>query len=301
MVKFVADSSCDVTELMGANFEAVPLTISTDEKSYIDDPNIDIHDMLDYLAAYNDRSYTACPSTERWMAAFEGADEIYVATVTGCISGTYNSACLARDLYLEDHPDTRILVVDSLSTGPELRMIVEKMIEMKQSGMTFEQISAEIPSYVKSTKLVFAFQSLHNLAQNGRVNKVVAGAIGMLGITITGRASEIGTVEPTGKCRGEKRVIRTLLEDMKKEGWMGGKIRICHIENQALAEKIAQAIRKEYEFASQMASLAPAAGGNTSYEVMPDLDLEIYPAMGLVSYYGERGGICIGYETAGNI
>lgn len=275
MIKFVADSSCDITEFPGVAFEAVPMTISTSEKEYIDDDSTDIHEMLDYLHSYKDRSYTACPSTEKWLAAFDGADEIYVVTLTSGLSGTYNSACLARNIYLESHPDAKIYVIDSLSTGPEIRMIIEKIIALKQSGKTFEEIQLAIPEYMKTSHLFFSLKSLHNMAQNGRVNKVLASAVGMLHISILGVASEKGTVEPISKCRGENSVISSIIKEMSKIGYHGGKVRICHIENEPLAEKIIEAIRKLYPLA----------------------DVLSYPARALCSYYAERGGIILGFES----
>ena len=141
--------------------------------------------------------------------------------------------------------------------------------------MTFEKMEAEITSYMESTRLFFAFLSLNNFAQNGRVPKVVASALGTLGISILGTASPNGTVEPTGKCRGEKKICKKLLEDMEKAGYHGGRIRLCHIENPLLAGMLSDFIQQKY----------------------PQAQVMVYPARGLCSYYGEQGGIILGCET----
>ena len=127
---------------------------------------------------------------------------------------------------------------------------------------------------MKKNRLFFTFQSLHNLAQNGRINKVLASAIGVLGITIIGTASEEGDISPIGKCRGNKKVVRKLLDDIKEAGYNGGKVRICHVENKELADNLITSLKSEY----------------------PDADTLVYPARGLCSYYCERGGIIIGIE-----
>ena len=127
MVKFIADSACDLKEYPGICFETVPLSISTDERNYTDDEALNVHEVLDYLETYNNRSYTACPSIDAWMKAFEGADEIYCVTITSGLSGTYSGANVAREQYLEQHPDTKIYVVDSLSTGPGMVLLLEKL------------------------------------------------------------------------------------------------------------------------------------------------------------------------------
>lgn len=273
MVKFVTDSSCDINSYEGTNIEVAPLRIYTDEKDFVDVMDMDVHEMLDYLRDYKGRSYTACPSVEQWLDAYKGGEEIYVITMTSKLSGTYNSACAAKELFLETNPEAKICIVDSLTTGPEMRLAMEKMIEWKKAGWSFEDISGKINAYVASTRLFFAFKSLHNFAQNGRVNKLVATAIETLNISITGTASE-GDIKPMHKCRGTKSVLNRIVENLKNAGFNGGKLRICHIENEDLANQL----------------------GKLVVELFPKTNLKIYPARGLCSYYGERGGIIIGCE-----
>ncbi len=275
MTKIIADSSCDMLSNQEISFEAVPLTIYTEQVSYTDDESMNIHEMLDVLEEYKGRSYTACPSLDGWMKAFEGADEVYVLTLTSGMSGTYNSAVVAREQYLEKHPDVKIAVFDTLSTGPELRLMVEKIMRLVDKGNSFEQVTEKMQSYMKKTRLFFSFVSLHNFAQNGRISKVIASTIGMLGISIIGTASEEGTIAPIAKCRGERKVIAKLVDELVTAGYKGGRLRICHIENLQLAERVLEAVKEKFA----------------------NVDALIYEARGLCSYYGERGGIIIGCET----
>lgn len=274
MIKIIADSSCDLKDFPGIPFETVPLILSTDEKTFVDDPNLNVREMLDYLYAYHGRSYTACPSTKAWTDAFEGADEIYVVTITSGLSGTFASATLAKQQYLSEHPDAKICVVDSLSTGPGLSLLIEKLAEYVSQGLSFEEISEKIVDYQKSLKLYFALQSLHNLAVNGRVSKLVASAVGIMNVRILGTTSPTGTIDPIAKCRGDKKVVEKMLEEIQACGYKGGKIRICHVENPQLAETITQKILERF----------------------PQGDVRIIPARGLCSYYAERGGIILGCE-----
>jgi len=275
MTKFVADSSCDLLEYEGVNFEAVPLDIFTDEVRYTDDADINITEMLDMLASYKGRSYTACPGVDGWLKAFEGADKIYVVTLTSGLSGTYNSAVVAKDIFLQENPEAQIEVFDTLSTGPEMRLIVEKIIELDSMGLSFEEVCEKAREYIKKTRLFFSFISLHNFAQNGRVSKVVAAAVNMIGISIIGTASEEGTIDPIAKCRGEKKVLAKLMESLEEAGYKGGKFRICHVENEELAAKVVALVKEKY----------------------PEADAVLYKARGLCSYYAERGGIILGCET----
>ena len=274
MVKFVADSVCDLKEYPGICFETVPLSISTDERDYTDNEDLNVHEVLDYLEGYNDRSYTACPSIDAWLKAFEGADEIYCVTITSGLSGTFNGANIAREQYLEDHPDTKIYVVDSLSTGPGMVLLLEKLAELKSQGKSFEEVCTAIDRYRKRLKLYFSLSSLHNLAQNGRVNKLIASAIGFMNIKILGTASKEGTIEQVGKCRGNNRMIDKIIEQLKENGFTKGKIRICHVECLEFANAVAEKIRSIFNCT----------------------DIKIVPARGLCSYYAERGGIILGCE-----
>ena len=177
MIKLIADSSADMPALPGtAGFAAVPMTIQAGETSFPDDASLNTGAMLDHLAAYKGKSGTACPAPERWMNAFEGADEIFVVTLTSALSGTYRSACAARELYLQSHPDARIEVFDSLTTGPEMRLLLEKLAGLIAQGAPLEALRPAAEEYIASTRLTFCLQSLHNLSQNGRVSPIVASA-----------------------------------------------------------------------------------------------------------------------------
>lgn len=274
ITRIIADSSCEIFDSPNGRFRTVPLTISTDERSFPDTADLNIHEMLDYLSSYKGRSFTACPSVESWTACFEGADVIYVAAMTGALSGTVNSALSAKSVYLQKHPDTKIHIFDTLTTGPDLWLFTEKLEELVASGAGFDEVVEKANAYLHTTRLFFALKSLHNLAANGRVNKAVASAVGILGISILSTASEDGRIQPIGKCRSTKKVIASIMDEMEKAGYHGGKVRISHIENSALAESLQQEIYKKY----------------------PQADIQFRHCRGLCSYYAERGGILLGCE-----
>ena len=85
MTRFIADSCSDMLQMEGVDFVAVPLTISTDVKDYVDNENLDVKGMTEDLAGYKGKSCTACPGVESWLNAFEGADVIYVGTMTSTL------------------------------------------------------------------------------------------------------------------------------------------------------------------------------------------------------------------------
>lgn len=275
MIKIVADSSCDRPNISGMTVVYSPLTMSTEERSFVDDDTLDVHEMLDYMASYKGRSYTACPSVDAWLSAFEGGDEIYAATITSGLSGSYNSAMAARDLYLQSHPQAKVHVFDTLSTGPEIFLLLEKLRDLTAAGLPFEQVVEHAAAYLKKTRLFFVLQSLHNLSQNGRVSKVVAAAVGVLNIRIVGTASKEGTLEQLAKSRGDNKAVKELLSQLENAGFAGGKIHITNAENPALAQRFADMVKEKW----------------------PQSELTMAPSSGLCSYYAERGSIMVGIET----
>ena len=273
-VKIVADSSANLPVLTGVSYASVPLKIVTDEKEYVDDTSLNTEQMVCELEAYKGRSGTACPSVGDWLEAFGDAEYVFTVAITSNLSGCHNAALQAKDVYEEMHPDRHVCCLDSLSTGPEMVLIAEKLRELIDAGLSFEAIEAEVREYMKKTHLLFSLESLENLAKNGRVSKVVAKAAGILGIRVVGKASDVGTLQQMHKCRGEKKALATILEEMEKHGFAGGKIRIAHGLNEAGAEALLEVIRSKY----------------------PNIEATIVPFSGLCCFYAERGGIMVGFE-----
>ena len=272
--KIVTDSSCDIWELNGVDFAVAPMTISTDNKHYVDNQELDVRLMSEDLAKYKGVSHTACPSVGSWLDCYEGYDEVFVVTLTGAMSGTYNSAMTAKGLYEEENENVKIHVFDSLSTGPEMRLLIEKLKEMIEEDLTFEEIVEKGQDYLNHTRLFFALKSLHNFAMNGRVSKAVASAIGVLNISIFATASEEGTIQQISKCRGEKKVVKSMIEHLENAGYHGGKVRISHADNLKLAHNVRDKI----------------------LELYPHADIIVYPMGGLCTYYAEIGGLLVGCE-----
>ena len=275
MMKIIADSSANITMLEGVTYQSVPMTIRAGERDFVDDETLDPHELLDYLASYSGKSGTACPSLDCWLRAFEGADEIFVLTITSRLSGTCASAMAARDVYLQSHPDTKIHVFDTLSTGPEMQLLAERIAALYAMGLSFDVICEKAREYLATTHLFFRLKSLHNLAQNGRVSKLTAGAVGILGIQILSTASSEGTIQPVEKCRGEKKTREAMVQHILDTGYRGGKVRIHHAENPDAAGALAASLHERF----------------------PEADIEILPCAGLCSYYAERGGVIVGFET----
>ena len=269
------DSSANLSCTENTDFVSVPLKIVTDEKEYVDDQALDVPEMLRELKLYKGRSGTSCPSVSDWLTAFGDADEVFGLSLTSCLSGCWNAAQIAVQDFLAGRSGRKAFVLDTLSTGPELELLTEKLRELIGSGNPFESIREEIVRYAKCTHLMFSLKSLSNFAKNGRVSPVLAKAAGILGICIVGRASPEGQLEPQHNARGEKNAIQKLLSGVLEAGYNGGKVRIRHTENPDAAERFAKGLRSSF----------------------PSADIRIGRNRGLCSYYAEEGGLLVGFES----
>lgn len=275
IVRIVADSSCDKFVCDGVEFASAPLTISTDERSFVDDEKIDIDEMLDYLSKYKGRSYTSCPGINDWLKCYDGADIIYVVVLSSGVSGSYGAAVAAADIYKEKHPEVKIEVFDTKSAGPHVRLVVDRVANLVKAGAEFDEICSLTREYLKHTRVFFALESFHNFAENGRVNKTVAKLAGVLGVRVMATASPQGEIEIIKKCRGEQGTLKGFLECLEESGYNGGKCYIAQCKNLGFAEDISNAILSVY----------------------PHAAIDIYETRGLCSFYAEKGGILMSFET----
>ena len=273
-MKIVADSACDVFALAHTDFASAPMRVITEEREFVDNETLDVEEMVRFMDKYKGKSKSSCPNTNDWLEAFGDAEDIFCVTITSGLSGSYNSACAAKQIYESENEGRRVCIVDSLSAGPEITMILEKLDECVEKQMSYEDICDTVAAYQKKTGLAFMLRSLKTFANNGRVSPLVAKAIGVLGICIVGKASDEGTLEPLHKCRGEKRSIELLSEVLGAEGFRSGKIRIGHCWNEEAAQQLKKLILTKYEKVS----------------------IEIHKLKGLCSFYAEMGGLLVGFE-----
>ena len=275
-MRIVADSSADLLRIEDAHFVSVPMHVVTDGRDFCDDEQLDTVEMLSYMESYSGKSGSACPGVGDYLAAFEGAEEIFCVTITSGLSGSYNAARAAAMQYQEMKAGARVHVIDTRSTGPESALIVLRLKEMIGEGLSFDVMVHEIERYCRRTHLIFCLQSLHNLAANGRANPIIAKVAGFLGIRVIGQASIAGELEVLCKSRGGERAIADIIKHMKENGYRGGCVRIHHAENPRAALVLKKRLLSEFEGAQ----------------------ITISRTRGLCSFYAERGGLLVGFEGA---
>ncbi len=272
--KIISDSSSDLFSLSDVPFASVPLKIITEEKEYVDNADLNVDEMVSDLLQYKGASKSSCPNAGEWSEAFGDADEIFCITITSGLSGSCNAANMALAQHLEEHPEKKGHVIDSLTAGPEIALIIEKLQELIAEKLDFDEIVKRIHEYMEKTHLLFALESLRNLANNGRVSGAVAKITGILGIRVVGKASVDGVLEIVGKAKGAKKALLEILNQMLKNGYMGGKVRIHHCRNLKAAESLSEMLRLHF----------------------PDAAVVIQETRALCSFYAEAGGHLVGFE-----
>lgn len=274
--KIIADSSSEWKSLDNlapdTSYFRAPLTLQVEDRIFVDDENLDIDEMMTAMYASSKPASSACPSTDAYLQAFQGADKIFVVTITGTLSGSFNAARVAAEMYKEDHPEAQIHLIDSKSAGGEVDLIVYELNRLIGQGLSFEQVAEAIDAY--KTKLVFVLAKVDNLVKNGRLNKVIGAVIGLLNIRMVGQASDAGTLELLQKARGHKKSVTAAYEEMTKAGYKGGRLIISHRNNDKFVEQFSELVRADF----------------------PQAEIIVLPTSGLCSFYAEEGGILAGYE-----
>ena len=276
--RIVADSSANVLQIAGANYTTVPMKI-TAGKEYIDDQNLDVAAMVHDLRLHKGKSGSSCPNVGEWLEAFGDAEYIFGLTISKNLSGSFNAGLQAAATYMEEHPGRKVFIIDSLSTGPEMMMIVDKILECERNGDDFETTREKALDYANHNHTLFCLESMMNLARNGRVSMAVAKIASIIGIRVVGDARG-GQITPVHKPRGAKGATGKLVEMIKERGFRDGNLlRVAHCFGEEAALALKDAVLKEF----------------------PNTRFQLETTGGLCSFYAEEGGLIIGFEGDFNV
>ena len=271
--RIVSDSSSNVLTPNDANYTTVPLKIVAG-KEYVDDKNLDVSGMVADLKAYTGKSGSSCPNVGEWLDAFGDAEEIFCVTISKNLSGSYNASIQAGQAYMDEHPDRKVFTFDSLSVGPEMAMIIDKIRRCEAEGMDYAATITAVLEYHNHIHTLFCLESMMNLARNGRVSMAKAKIAGMMGIRVTGSAVG-GQVTPAHKPRGAKKATETLVEMIRERGFQDGSVlRIAHCFAEEAVEALKAGVLAEFSNARFL----------------------VEPTTALCSFYAEEGGLIIGFE-----
>lgn len=273
-VKIIADSSCDLTKdyLNGTNidFAVVPLTINVKDKVFVDDENIDTHQLLEEVNKSQVKSTSSCPSVGDYQNELVGADCYFFVTISSKLSGSYNSARILQD----QEKNVKISLIDSEATSGASVLIIDEIVRLVNEGLSFEEIDKQIHEFQKTVKLLFVLNRFDNLVKNGRMSKITAFVAQAFRIKPLCGAHE-GEIKIMEKPRTIKAAHQRLVETIGKLGhdFKNRKCVITHVENEEAALNIKAMIEKEYSFK----------------------EVVVLPTRGLCSFYALNGGILVAF------
>ena len=206
----VVDSCGELTDEMkkDGHFISAPLTMQVDEYDFIDDETFDQADFLKKVAASPNCPKSACPSPEFYQKAFDkDVDHIYAVTLSAELSGSYNSAQLGRNLYLEEHPGKKVYVFNSRSASIGETLIALKIRECEEAGMTFEKVVESVEAYIDGQVTWFVLETLDTLRKNGRLSKMKAMVATALKIKPVMISTPDGNIAQLDQARGINKAL----------------------------------------------------------------------------------------------
>lgn len=272
----IGDSSCDLFDLekecKDITYKSVPFILNIEGKEFIDDENLDVCEMVQFMKESKKASSSACPSPQSWREKMTEGENNICVTISKNLSGSYQSADIAAKTVCEESPKTAVATVDGCATGPSSVLTVRKLAELIEKGEDFESVVNKTERYVKGIHTVFALSCFDNLVKAGRVGKIagiLAASLDFWGVGI----EKGGKIAFHNKVRGKKKAISSMIEIIKENGFNDGNVVISHCMNEPLALKMKEELEKLDE----------------------NVNVTILHTRGLNSYYADKAGLIISY------
>ena len=226
----VADSCCELTADMKkrGNIEIAPLTLEVGGESILDDETFDQKYFLKRVAECPECPKSACPSPDYFRKSFlNGAERCYAVTLSAQLSGSYNSAVLGANLAQEENEDLKIHVFNSRSASIGETLIVKKIVECEEAGMSFERVVETVELYISTQNTYFVLENLETLRKNGRLSKTKALVASALKIKPVMGATPEGDIVQLDQARGINKALMKMVDAIVNDAQ--------HVENKTLA------------------------------------------------------------------
>ena len=274
--KVIVDSCGELTEEMKAsgNFETASLTMEVGGVRIIDDASFDQADFLKRVAECPESPKSSCPSPEDYMEKYRcEAERVYAVTLTAELSGSYNSAVLAKNLYIEEYGEKNIHVFNSRSASIGETLIAMKIVECEEQGMEFAQVVETVEAYIGEQHTYFVLETLDTLRKNGRLTGVKAVVATALNIKPVMGATPIGTILQLGQARGMKKALAKMVDEIIKDLKESKKkiLAISHCNCRERAEYVKEMLVQKADFR----------------------DVVILDTAGISSMYAADGGVIV--------
>ena len=252
--QIIGDSCLDLTADLkkDPHFQIIPLTLQVEHTQVIDDETFDQKKFLELVRSSSECPQTACPSPERFKEAFEcDAEQIFVITLSEHLSGTYNSAVLAKKLYEEEHgQDGKNIAVfssDSASSGElNIALYIQSLC---QASLPFEEIEEKTRSFIKNMRTYFVLESLDTLRKNGRLTGLQAFFATALNIKPV-MGADSGVIVKLDQARGINKALTRMADiAIREAGETKDKVLIiAHCNNPERAEVVKNEMCRQASF-----------------------------------------------------
>ena len=274
----VGDSCTDTNEELKEklNINKVPLTLEIDDYTVVDDETFNQTEFIDKMKASPSCPKSSCPSPKAFLDAYEGAEEVYVVTLSSALSGSYNSAKLAQRDFREKFPEKKITVVDSRSAAGGQTLIAMKIKELKEHGLGFDEVKEKVMKFRDEMVTKFVLESVDNLRKNGRLSKLTAVICEALNIKPVLASTDEGEIHKLSQARGMKATLLKMVEAICQDAFdtKNRILAIAHCNNAQRAEYVKNLIiSKGLQFK----------------------DIVILETGGVSTLYANQGGIIISY------
>ena len=278
--RIISDSSCDLPkdflEKDGIDFSLVPLKIIVGNHEFIDDETLNTKELIAAMKAEKTATSSSCPSPEDFAAELRKNKESYVITMTSGLSGTYNSARVAKNMVLEEDDSLKISLFDTHSTSPLMILMVMKLRDLIKAGeLDFDAINQKLALYLETLNLRFLLQDLSNLVKSGRMNRVAGAVASVLSIMPIFRSDDKGEIQLVTKARGIKKALSSLanMVEEKVQTQPQFPVVITHCNNLSQAEILKDLLEKRFDLK----------------------EIYIFPMHGLTTYYSNDKGLLMAF------
>ena len=264
--KVIGDSCCDFTKLQmkKGNVVRIPMSIIIGGVEYRDDGRKTQQEWIDLIKADPGYPQSACPSPEEFYNAFDENRDNYVVTLSSKLSGVYNSAMVAKEMFEDEHEDAKIHIFDSKSAAAGEHVLVEKIIEFADMGCSFEDVVKKVEAFRDEMYTIFVLDDLETFKKNGRlkgIKAVVATAMNVKPVLI----GVDGEIKQIDQSIGVNHAVNRMLYHIEKKDFdKTRKVRITQCDSKELCMKIAKILTERFGFTD--VKIINAGGLSTTYE-----------------------------------
>jgi len=262
--RIVVDSCCElVDELKEFGVKRVPLTMRVGDLEFRDDENLDLGHFTKVMNSSPNPPTSSCPSPAEYADIFKESNKTtFVVTLSNKLSGSYNSANLAKSMVEEEGYDVHVFDSKSASAGEIL--VALKIKELIEKGLPKAAIIEKVEHFINNMRTFFVLENLNTLVKNGRINKIVAGLAQVLNIRAV-LGSDDGNISFFARARGAKMAVEKLLDMIKKYGedTKDKILVVTHCNNHEYAKMLCDKAKELFNF--KKIYLAPTGGLSSMY------------------------------------